>query len=165
VTETLPTLPERERPERTGRTLLVIPRIHDGSGTRILYGLVATPGAARGKDTLEFPAGPVVDPGELRAGAALVLSRQIGDGMAAAVIAPLGRLHADGAAEQRVDVMLAVARRTDAEGGEALEPVGIPGMEWVDEQQLLQHLKTGRIADTSTAAAIALMLACGELVR
>jgi hypothetical protein len=62
-------------------------------------------------------------------------------------------------------VLLAVARRSDAEYGDALEPAGIPGVEWADEQHLLELLKTGRIADTTTASAVALLQACGELAQ
>ncbi|MFC4904635.1 hypothetical protein [Kocuria oceani] len=60
--------------------------------------------------------------------------------------------------------MLAVARRTDTDYGQTLEPAGIPGDQWADEQHLLELVKTGRIVDTTTASAIAVLQACGELV-
>ena len=146
------------------RSMVVVPRVHDGSGARVRYGLVQAELNPRGP-MLMFPQGPVVDPEELRAGGALLLEEEFGTGMAPAVIAPLGVLYADQRKEERIDALLAVARRTDAEYGEELEPAGIPGVEWVDAQSLLELVKTGRIADTSTVSAIALLLACGELVR
>lgn len=161
------TFPDQQLPSHlvpAKRSMVAIPRIHDGSGARTRYGLVRAdldPGGQR----LVFPTGPVVDPEELRAGAVLLLEEELGDGMSAAVIAPLGVLYADQRQEERIEVLLAVARRTDAEYSDVLKPAGIPGVEWADEQELCQHLKTGRIVDTTTAAAIALLQACGELVR
>jgi hypothetical protein len=142
--------------------MVVIPRVHDGSGARTRYGLVQAE-LNPGGHMLMFPQGPVVDPEQLRAGAGLVLEEEFGQAMAAAVIAPVGILYADQRQEERIEVLLAVARRTDAEYGEALEPAGIPGVEWADEHQLLQHLRSGRIVDTTTASALALLQACGEL--
>ncbi|WP_298582955.1 hypothetical protein [uncultured Kocuria sp.] len=145
------------------RSMVVVPRVHDGSGTRVRYGLVPAE-LSPGAQMLTFPQGPVVDREELRAGGALLLEEEFGSGMSAAVIAPLGVLYADQRKEERIDALLAVARRTDAEYGDALEPAGIPGVEWVDAQSLLELLRAGRIGDTTTASAVALLLACGELV-
>lgn len=164
MTDILPESQEILHPVPAQRSMVVIPRVHDGSGARTRYGLEHAE-LNPGGQMLMFPQGPVVDPQEARADAALLLEQELGEGMAAAVIAPLGILYADQRKEERIDVMLAVARRTDAEYGEALEPVGIPGVVWVDEQELLQHLCSGRIVDTTTASAVALLLACGELVR
>jgi hypothetical protein len=164
MTDTLPEPREILHPVPAQRSMVVIPRIHDGSGARTRYGLERAE-LNPGGPMLMFPRGPVLDPEQVRANAALMLEREFGDGMDAAVIAPLGILYADQRKEERIDVMLAVARRTDAEYGDALEPAGIPGVEWVDEQELLQCLCSGRIEDTTTASAIGLLLACGELVR
>ena len=101
----------------------------------------------------------------MRAGAALVLEREFGQGMSAAVTAPLGTVYADPSKQHRIEVMLAVARRTDAEYDQLPEPAAIPGVEWVEEDRLLPYLCSGRIADTTSAAAIAVLQACGELVR
>lgn len=161
MTDVVPDRPAMPHPVPARRSIVVIPRVHDGSGARTRYGLVQ-PELDPGGQVLIFPQGPVVDPDQLRAGAALLLEEEFGQGMSAAVIAPLGILYADERREERIDVMLAVARRTDAEYAEALEPAGIPGVEWADEQQLLQHLCAGRIADTTTASALALLQACGE---
>ncbi|MGX5359800.1 hypothetical protein [Kocuria sp. KH4] len=144
--------------------MVVIPRVHDGSGAQTRYGL-AQADLDPGGQMLVFPQGPVVDPDELRAEAALLLTEEFGQGMSAAVIAPLGALYADQRKDERIDVLLAVARRTDAEHGGALEPAGLPGVEWADEQQLLRHLCSGRIMDTTTASALALLQACGEFTR
>lgn len=146
------------------RSMVVIPRVHDGSGTRVRYGLVQAE-LNPGGQMLMFPQGPVMDPEQPRADGALLLEEEFGSGMSAAVIAPLGVVYADQRKEERIDALLAVARRTDAEYGDALEPAGIPGVDWVDAQGLLERLRTGRIADTTTASAVALLLACGELVR
>ncbi|MEX5260200.1 hypothetical protein [Kocuria sp. CPCC 205263] len=164
MTDVAPDRPAVLHPVPAQRSIVVIPRVHDGSGARTRYGLVRAE-LDPGGQALIFPQGPVVDPDELRAGAALLLEEEFGEGMSAAVIAPLGILYADQRREERIDVMLAVARRTDAEYGEALEPAGIPGVEWADEQQLLQHLCSGRITDTTTASALALLQACGEFTR
>lgn len=164
MTDTLPEPEEILHPVPAQRSMVVIPRIHDGSGARTRYGLERAE-LSPGGPMLMFPQGPVLDPGQVRANAALLLEREFGGGMDAAVIAPLGILYADQRKEERIDVMLAVARRADAEYGDALEPAGIPGVEWVDEQELLQHLCSGGIEDTTTASAIGLLLACGELVR
>lgn len=164
MTDLAPDRPEILHPVPAQRSMVVIPRLHDGSGTRTRYGLVQAE-LNPGGQMLMFPQGPVVDPGELRAGAALLLAEEFGQSMSAAVIAPLGILYADQRKEERIDVMLAVTRRTDAEYGQALEPAGIPGMEWADEQHLLELLKAGRIADTTTASALAVLQACGEFAR
>jgi hypothetical protein len=164
MTDAAPDRPAILHPVPARRSMVVIPRVHDGSRARNRYGLVQaelTPGA----QMLIFPQGPVVDPEQPRAEAALLLEEELGQGMSAALIAPLGILYSDQRKEERVDVMLAVARRTDADYGEALEPAGIPGVEWADEQQLLQHLCSGRITDTTTASALALLQACGEFTR
>lgn len=164
MTDTLQDDPTPADPVPAQRSMVVIPRVHDGSGSGVRYGLVQAELNPRGQ-MLMFPQGPVVDPEELRAGGALLLEDELGSGMAAAVIAPLGVLYADQRKEERIDALLAVARRTDAEDGDALEPAGVPGVEWVDAQSLLELVKTGRMADTSTVAAVALLLACGELMR
>lgn len=164
MTDTLQDDPTPVNPVPARRSMVVVPRIHDGSGARVRYGLVQAELNPRGP-MLMFPQGPVVDAEELRAGGALLLEGELGAGMAAAVIAPLGVLYADQRKEERIDALLAVARRTDAEYGDALEPAGIPGVEWVEAQSLLELVKTGRIADTSTVSAVALLLACGELLR
>ena len=165
MTDVAPSQPALVHPVPAQRSMVVIPRVHDGSGARTRYGLVQaelTPGA----QMLIFPQSPVVDPEQLRAEAALLLAEEFGQGMSAAVIAPLGVLYADQRKEERIDVLFAVARRTDAEYGQALEPAGIPGMEWADEQHLLQHLCSGRIMDTTTTAAgLALLQVCGEFTR
>ncbi|WP_344122193.1 hypothetical protein [Kocuria aegyptia] len=132
------------------------PGVHEGSGARARYGLVQAE-LDPGGQMLVFPQGPVVDPGELRAGAGLLLAEEFGQAMSAAVIAPLGILYADQRQEERIDVMLAVARRAEAGCGQALEPA--------DEQHLVEHLRSGRIVDTSTASALALLQACGEFTR
>lgn len=162
MTDVAPDRPATLHPLPAQRSMVVIPRVHDGSGARTRYGLVQAE-LNPGGQMLMFPQGPVLDPNQLRAGAALLLAQECGQGMSAAVIAPLGTLYADQRKEERIDVMLAVARRTDTEYGDAPEPAGIPGMEWADEQHLLQHLCSGRIVDTTTAAALALLQACGEL--
>lgn len=163
MTDILPADQETPHPIPAQRSMVVVPRVHDGSGARTRYGLVhaeLTPGG----QMLMFPSGPVLGPEELRASAALVLERELGAGMSAAVIAPLGTLYADQRMEERIETVLAVSRRSDAEYGDALSPAGIPGVEWVDEQALLRHLRTGRIVDATTAAAVAMLLACGELL-
>ncbi|MGQ1838678.1 hypothetical protein ACT4S2_09490 [Kocuria turfanensis] len=164
MTDLVPDRPAVLHPLPAQRSMLVIPRVHDGSGTPPRYGLVQAE-LNPGGQMLIFPRGPVVDPGELRAEAGLLLEEEFGRGMSAAVIAPLGILYADQRKEERIDVLLAVARRPDAEYGEVLEPTGIPGVEWSDEQHLLQHLCSGRIMDTTTASALALLQACGEFTR
>ncbi|MGQ1795800.1 hypothetical protein ACT4S5_01475 [Kocuria oceani] len=116
-----------------------------------------------GGQMLMFPQGPVADPEQLRAGAVGLLEEEFGQNMSAAVIASLGTLYADQRKEERLDVLLAVARRTGAACGEVADPAVIPGVEWVDDQHLLELMKTGRIMDTSTASALALLQACGEL--
>jgi 8-oxo-dGTP pyrophosphatase MutT (NUDIX family) len=160
MTEMLHDQPGSTRPGEASRAMVVIPRIHDGSGARILYGLVPVDGPDKQK--LSFPQGAVDDPDELRAGAALTLARQIGEGMNAAVIAPLGRLYADPHEQQRVDVMLAVARKSCPDAEQMLEDGPV---QWVGEAELLRAVSEGRIVDVTTAAAVALLLACGELVR
>jgi hypothetical protein len=164
MTDVAPDRPAILHPVPAQHSMVVIPRVHDGSGARTRYGLVQAE-LDPGGQMLTFPQGPVVDPDQLRAGAALLLEEEFGQGMSAAVIAPLGILYADQRKEERIEVMLAVARRTDAEYGEAPEPAGIPGAEWADEQHLLQHLCSGRITDTTTASALALLQACGESTR
>lgn len=163
MTDVAPDRPAMLHPVPAQRSMVVIPRVHDGSGARTRYGLVPAE-LNPGGQMLMFPQGPVVDPGELRADASLLLEEEFERAMSAAVIAPLGMLYADQRKEERIDVMLAVARRTGTERGDALEPAGAPGVEWVDEQQLLELLRTGRILDTTTASALAVMQACGELV-
>jgi hypothetical protein len=164
MTDVAPDRPAILHPVPAQHSMVVIPRVHDGSGARTRYGLVQAE-LDPGGQMLTFPQGPVVDPDQLRAGAALLLAEEFGQGMSAAVIAPLGILYADQRKEERIEVLLAVARRTDAEYGEALEPAGIPGVEWAAEQHLLQHLRSGRITDTTTASALALLQACGEFTR
>ncbi|GAA1761197.1 hypothetical protein [Kocuria aegyptia] len=164
MTDLAPDRPAVLHPVPAQRSMLVIPRVHEGSGARARYGLVQAE-LDPGGQMLVFPQGPVVDPGELRAGAGLLLAEEFGQAMSAAVIAPLGILYADQRQEERIDVMLAVARRAEAGCGRALEPAGVPGVEWVDEQHLVEHLRSGRIVDTSTASALALLQSCGEFTR
>ena len=162
MTQTLPDLPETPLPAEDRRELVVIPRIHDASGARTRYGFV--PATTGTRDALQLPVGPVDDPEQLRAGAALLLARTIGAGMSAAVIAPLGRLYADEHQEHRIDVMLAVARQHGPEDGETPELERGP-VRWLSEAELLRAITSGQVVDTTTCAAIALLLACGELVR
>ena len=79
MTDVAPDLPAMLHPVPAQRSIVVIPRVHDGSGARTRYGLVQAE-LDPGGQMLIFPQGPVVDPDELRAGAAVLLEERIAMG-------------------------------------------------------------------------------------